>query len=111
MKRHRPLRRTRPKRGRGTRFRGYVRNEPYRRWVRQQGCLLAGRHECWGLIEFCHVTSRGAGGADEANGWPGCHRAHMEQHAIGIRSFEAKHAVSLRATAERLWRDYQGEGA
>ena len=109
MKRSVRLTRGGPLRRRGrARFRGYVRNEPYRQWVRRHGCLLVGQHECWGLIEFCHVTSRGAGGVDEGNGFPACSRGHTEQHRISIRSFEAKHNVCLAATARELWDTYQG---
>jgi hypothetical protein len=36
-----------------------------------------------------------------------CSKHHAEQRRIGIESFEAKYRVNLRATAERLWRDYQ----
>ena len=115
MKRTRLPRRTRlarggPLRRRGrARFRGYERNEPYRQWVRQHGCLLAGQHECWGLIEFCHVTSRGAGDVDEGNGFPACSRGHAEQHRIGIKSFERRYGVELRRVAQELWDTYTGE--
>ncbi len=32
---------------------------------------------------------------------------HRELHRIGIKSFEAKYGVDLRAIASRLYRDYQ----
>lgn len=111
-------------RGKGTRFRGYAPDRAYQDWIRARPCAVASPpmhdwlmgdiptpYSCWGRIEAAHVISRGAGGQDAGNLLPLCTTHHREQHAIGIRSFEAKHAVSLRATAERLWRDYQGEGA
>ena len=112
MRRHTRLSRTGPIRRRGRpRFRGYQRNEPYRQWVRQQGCILSGQHECWGLIECCHVVSRGAGGIDEGNVYPCCSRGHGMQHQMGIGSFERRYGVNLAATAQRLWDIYEGEGA
>ena len=112
MRRHTRLSRTGPIRRRGRpRFRGYQRNEPYRKWVRQQGCLIAGQHECWGLIECCHVTSRACGGVDENNVYPACSRAHSLQHSLGIPQFNRRFGVNLRATAERLWATFTQSGA
>jgi hypothetical protein len=65
-------------------------------------CLLTGMvtrvgdlHRCRGPIEPAHVKSRGAGGADRGNIVALCHAAHMEQHTIGLRSFEVKYFGTL----------------
>jgi len=101
------------------------RHDPaYRAWVRTQHCVVHGRvltnaglqqlraffspevrywHGCEGPIEGCHVKSRGAGGSDRGNMVAMCHRAHQEQHACGIKSFQARWGVDLQAEAQRLW--------
>ena len=102
----------------------------YRDFIRGEPCILLGRweqrghhstwcgiepldrpHDCVGRIQACHVKSRGAGGSDVANLYPGCAAAHHEQHAIGIPAFEARWGVNLAAAAERLavrWVDRGG---
>ena len=91
------------------RFRGYVRNMPYRLWVRQQGCQVAGP-ECFGIIEFAHVVSRARGGEDEGNGCGLCSRHHAEQHR-GHRTFDAKYGISCADIAARLWTEYEQQEA
>jgi hypothetical protein len=122
------LARTSRLRARGKpRFRSYTPNRVFQHFVRTQGCvahwvqneyplgkgfvsLTIRVSACAGRIEFAHLTSRGAGGKDEGNGVGLCTRHHREQHAIGIRSFEAKYGISLRVHAERLWAHHQQEG-
>jgi hypothetical protein len=95
-------------RGRGKRFASYEPNKPYQDFVRARGCILQGRHECVGEVQFCHVKTRGSGGHDEGNGFAGCVAAHDEQ-GHSILSFERKYGVNLREIAQRLWTEYQGE--
>jgi hypothetical protein len=95
------------------------RDPAYQDFVRKQPCLLFGKrrvigspvtvieHECWGMVEACHVKSRGAAGDDVGNLWAGCSFAHRQQHAWGIGTFERKWGVNLKAEAERLYAEYQ----
>ena len=101
LTRETPLRRAGRIRAKGrARFAG--RSDPaYRAWIRQQPCLLANVARCRGVVEACHVKSKGAGGGDQANLYPACSRHHAEQHAIGIRTFQAKYSVDLHLTAAR----------
>ena len=83
------------------RFR-HRRNPAYVAFVRTMPCLV-----CWRMpAEAAHVRSRGAGGNDVGNVVPLCHEHHMEQHTIGIRSFEQRHHVELAVVAsalEQVW--------
>ena len=65
------------------------RDPAYAAWVRTQPCALRGKpeHHCIGLVQACHLKSRGAGGDDFKNLYPGCKTAHAEQHQVGIRYF------------------------
>lgn len=114
----------RTKKSGGALFPKSVRPE-YRDYIRAQRCVLSGRrrvrlslvltshvleHECVGAIQACHVTSRGAGGADLGNLYAGCAAAHHEQHAIGIPAFEKRWGIRLADEAARLWEVYQNEG-
>jgi hypothetical protein len=67
---------------------------------------LRSPHHCWGDVQLCHLTSRGAGGYDQANIVPMCAGAHDEQHRIGIPAFEKRHGINLRAEAAYLWARY-----
>jgi len=93
------------------------RDEAYRAWIRGKRCIIEGAttldlraHHCYGGVQACHVISRGAGGADHRNLYPGCAVAHTEQHAIGIKSFEDRWRLSLAEAATYLWERYQQEG-
>ena len=99
-------------------------DEGLRAFVRGERCILYGSftprdwhygdarpivwHKCTGGTEACHVKNRGAGGVDRNNLYPGCAWAHDEQHRIGIRSFEKRWDIDLKAEAVKLWREYQG---
>lgn len=39
----------------------------------------------------------------------GCDAAHEEQHAIGIRSFQKRYGVDLKAIARQLTEVYEAE--
>jgi hypothetical protein len=88
-------------------------DESYRQWIRLLPCLLRGRTGCpvgdWGVIDAAHVKTRGSGGKDRANLVPLCHYHHMEQHDLGIPSFERKYEVSLRTSARQLTEVYEAE--
>lgn len=99
----------------------------YRAYLRELPCLLAGETpcECGPYLDvarkriatrFCHVRSRGAGGSDPANGWPGCDFHHGEQHRLGIKTFEHRHRAALggrtlKHIARELWRDWPERAA
>ena len=90
-------------------------------WIHTQPCVIAGRrptiagyqllepHQCCTPVEGCHVRSRGAGGDDRANLVSMCRSMHTQQHAIGIKSFQARWGVDLKAEAAELFERYQRE--
>ena len=78
-------------------------------WVHEQGCVTV-THGTWvgrlrplcdGPVVVAHVKSRAAGGG----WWDVCHMCyshHLEQHAFGIKAFEAKYGLDLAAIAAEL---------
>jgi hypothetical protein len=70
------------------------RNPAFVTWIRTQECVI-----CGAPAEPAHVKTRGAGGDDLGNICPLCHRDHMEQHAIGIKSFARKYGIDLAQVA------------
>src|SRR5947208_495541 len=121
LKRGKPLQRTARLKVRGKSRFPKRRDLAYTKWIRTLPCLLWARvtppdygrhwtdHSCWGALQVCHVRSRGAGGDDRGNVVPLCARAHAEQHRIGIRSFQARWGIDLKAEAERLYQQYVQE--
>ena len=98
-------------------------NETYRRCIRALPCVLLGKrvrirdhpeawetHECFGAVQACHVKTRGAGGGDVGNLYPGCVRAHGSQHFIGIRSFQERWQINLTEIAAKLGEQWKGGG-
>ena len=88
------------------------RDPAYQEYLRGSACYLrqAGlrsSHSCWGDVQLCHITSRGAGGYDQANIVPMCAGAHDEQHRIGIAAFQKRHGINLKAEAAYLWARYE----
>jgi hypothetical protein len=66
------------------------------------------------VTQVCHVRSRGSGGADPENIWPGCSTHHMEQHRIGTKTFEHRHrealqGMTLKQIAKAIDREYRAE--
>lgn len=59
--------------------------------------------------EACHVQSVGAGG-DDTQALPMCHEHHVEQHTMGIVSFQKRHKVNLKRGAATYYRAYVREG-
>ena len=82
-------------------------SEERREHIRGLPCVLSGRwsratphaiqrtHVCIGTVRACHLKSRGSGGKDAGNMWPGCDGAHEQQHRLGIPAFEAKWNINL----------------
>lgn len=52
--------------------------------------------------QACHLKSRGAGGGDVGNVWPGCEAHHLEQHTKGFAHMTRKYRVHLDRVALRL---------
>lgn len=71
--------------------------------IRAMPCLLLGQDGCHGPIEAAHVRSRGAGGTAR-DLVPLCAAHHREQHAHGVKTFQQKHDIDLRAAADALAR-------
>lgn len=86
-------------RGRHPEYLAYVRTFPcaicFANALRQQTVTLA-----------CHVKSRGAGGGDTANAYPGCEAHHLEQHMKGFAHMKRKYRVDLAEVALRLGEQY-----
>lgn len=79
------------------------RREPsFLAWIRRFPCFALGVHA--GRVEAAHVKTRGAGGDDVGGTVPLCTGHHRLQHAIGIRTFEARcwAGGSMAATAAHL---------
>lgn len=74
-------------------------DEAYRSWIRARPCIvcLLGGFRSWG-VEACHVRTRRNNG-DRENLVPMCHNHHMEQHAIGLRSFCERYEIDLERQA------------
>jgi hypothetical protein len=79
----------------------------YIAWIRTHPCVLADQHPCLGPVQCCHVKSRGAGGPDRANCYPGCAGAHRQQHDMGLRAFQSHWGVDLQTVAHRLDAEYE----
>lgn len=81
-------------------------NPAYLAWIRSLPCAV--RPRCGRPGEHAHHVRIGTGGGiglkppDVGATVPLCAVHHAELHAIGARTFEARHAVDLRALAERL---------
>jgi 5-methylcytosine-specific restriction endonuclease McrA len=67
-------------------------------WIAERGCLVCGRVPA----DAAHVKSRGAGGGWDRNLVGLCRTHHTEQHTIGIKTFQTKYNVDLKAEAEAI---------
>ena len=106
LKRKTPLK----KRGKGKRFASYVPNKDYQDFVRAHGCwAIQDPNDCLGVVEFDHITTRGAGGQDEGNGWGLCAEHHVERHTLGLKSFAAKYDINPREIGTALWVAWERE--
>ena len=78
----------------------------YRAYIGSLPCLICLPGDQTTRTEVCHVhTRRNAG--DEANLVPMCSWHHMQQHFVGIRSFEDRHVKDLEFEAKQLWARWQ----
>lgn len=95
---------------------GLIRDDGFRDYIRGLPCLLADREpcECGKYIyvgsrrmvtEACHVRTKRLAG-DKANIVPLCTSHHQEQHRVGIKTFQVRHSLDLKAEASRLWDAY-----
>ena len=100
------MRRTALKRKGGDRF-PKNRDDDYRAFVRAWPCAIGPDANCWGDVQACHVKTRGAGGMDRGNLWPGCLTHHAEQHAMDIVSFQRHYGIDLERVAHELERLYE----
>jgi len=74
----------------------------YTRWIHRQPCCICGR----GPVDAAHVRTRGASGGEYDNLVPLCRHHHIEQHTIGIHTFQRKWQVNLRDIAVASTRHY-----
>ena len=84
------------------------RNPAYAAWVREQYCLLGAfpGHTCVGIVQACHVKSRGSGGGDNSNLLALCAGAHHQQHSLGTTTFARKWGIDLKLIADCLYAAY-----
>ena len=85
------------------------RDPTYLEWVRTFPCVICLKH---GLTQTsktqaCHVKSRGAGGVDRGNCYPGCGAHHDEQGSKGFRHMERKYGMNLANVALQLGLRYE----
>lgn len=84
------------------------RNPEYLAYVRSFPCAVCLAHglKQETLTQACHLKSRGAGGGDVGNVWPGCEAHHLEQHMKGYGHMTEKYEVHLDRVALRLGEQY-----
>lgn len=68
-------------------------------------CLASGATQRT-KTQACHLKSRGAGGPDAGNLWPGCERHHIEQHTDGLATFQRRYRLNLARICERIEASY-----
>ena len=104
-----PLVRRTPLRSRGGhRFPKQV-DEGFRQFVREQPCILHGRHVCWLPVQACHVIPKSRGVPDAANLFPGCVLVHAVQEGK-TSEFEKMYDIDLKHIAQTLWDCYSSGG-
>lgn len=82
--------------------------EPLRVFLRGLPCILVGRvnrdgepHKCNGPVVVCHLKTRGSGGPDLENTFPGCQwGAHQEQEG-STREFQYHWTLRLKIECRR----------
>lgn len=82
-------------------------------WLRGRPCLIGGT--CAGRIEAAHVDYAGGKGMSikvaDRYAVPMCSAHHGEQHLAGVKTFEARHKVSLIEAANEYWKRWPGRRA
>jgi hypothetical protein len=84
-------------------------NQPLRVSVAGLPCILDGavdrdgiRHVChWGGVMVCHYKTRGSGGPDDDNVFPGCLWVHNEQEGR-TKEFEYGWQIRLKAFCRKV---------
>ena len=107
-------------------------DEPYRRWIRQQACILSGNvvlgmispddqhigfslafhHVCWGPVDPAHVGQHQATGApDMGRLLPLCRAAHQfyDEHRLSFYRVTGIPPQTLAWEAARFAAEYQGQ--
>ena len=73
----------------------------HRRWVKSHGCCVPGC--CATTIDFAHFRSAANAGMarkpHDGFGVSLCRAHHIEQHNLGLETFERKYGVDLQALA------------
>lgn len=105
-----PMTRTRRTKASFSRIYGSVERVQF---VAALNCVVLGCRR--GPCENCHSETGGIGRkANAATIFPACPTHHRELHAVGVRTFESLHHLSLAACAaecEAAWQAYQREVA
>lgn len=88
-----------------------LKDEKLRGYVRGLPCALQGQqrrdfYRCSGLVQVAHVKSKGAAGGDWDNVIPLCEFHHMDQHRVGIKSFEYHYNLRLKPLARKVTAAY-----
>lgn len=91
-----------------------MRREPqYLKWLRNQPCAVGGT--CAGSIQACHVRRGTDGGMglkpSDRFSLPMCAAHHGEQHMAGERTFEDRHGIDMKATAEAFYDEWKRKAA
>src|SRR5689334_12924934 len=86
--------------------RGPERNPEYRAWLRTQPCIACLRDPAPGFrkgssqIEAAHTANNGMSSkGTDSSCVPLCRSHHTESHRIGVKQFQAKFEMDLRAEA------------
>jgi hypothetical protein len=85
-----------------------LKDEGLRAFVRGLPCLIctaAAKNRPIGVCgptEVAHVKTKGAAGGDFDNVIPLGQPHHREQHRVGIKSFEYRYGIRLRAAARKV---------
>ena len=72
---------------------------PHADRIRSLPCLIG--RDCHGTVEAAHVRSRGAGGKS-SDLVPLCRGHHRELHDHGVRTWQCRYLIDLKAEARRL---------
>lgn len=91
-----------------------LRDDAFRDWIRALPCAIAHveGHRCYHpehRSDAAHVESKARGAGDAGNLVPLCRRAHEDQHAHGIKSFQREYKINLKELAGALWLKFESE--
>lgn len=77
-------------------------NPAFLAFVRELPCLACKRNGA----DPHHIKSRGAGGDDSGNVVPLCRTHHTMVHTYGMKAFESKFRINMKAFAGEIWKIY-----